>query len=268
VSFAGIVVVVLALVAPSAHAETPWYEQISDAAFESLFAMAWPTATYDHTAFQDSTAQPGGADFRWRIFGRTKLEGEIWIDVILELRDNKLKSLHFGRHALTLVPPGATVRATMEALQATFNPSSWGALCVRNISDRAILYDIRWGRSKETRKLEPGTTWRYWVPGEAQVFEVTFDTSFEEGYTGRTFRVLSATLRAKPDVCDDSFTYQFMVSGQFIGFGPTNWTPGSEHPFWPHVVAGQRVKQWSCARGYQWMYPDDSSDLRCISGWP
>jgi hypothetical protein len=267
-------------IAPSAHASPDsqsWYERWFREARNDigtlLFHAAWPTATYEGIRMADIKLTQRGADITFRVWGRSWLEGEIWTDVIVKFGRDRIEDIAWGRHSWTLFEPGETLANTVELLKqlSTSQPNrpsapasaSYAALCVYNASASTIVYDINWGSNHDEKKLPAGEAIVYSAPGGAQDFSVTFDTSFAEGYTGRTIRMPAALFRERPEACRDTFTYQFTTVGQRIGLAPMTWTPGAEHPYVPHVLAG--AEGWACAPGYRWLDPDDPDDVRCIS---
>ncbi len=108
----------LALAAPAAlHARDSSDRDFVDSIAEFVFALAWPTATYESVGFGESRLIPGGAEIAFRLHGTSAWGGgPLWVDVVLEVRNGEVTDLRWGQHNAILAAPGETVKALGQAL--------------------------------------------------------------------------------------------------------------------------------------------------------
>jgi len=89
-----------------------FYRSFVDEVGEFLYFVAWPTAEYERTSFEGLTFVTGGADVRLRLHGTSAFSGDdLWTDLVLEIRDNTIHHIRWGRNNAILAQPGETVKA-------------------------------------------------------------------------------------------------------------------------------------------------------------
>lgn len=84
---------------------------------EFLFGLAWPTATYEKVRFGGARAVRGGQDIWMTLYGTSAFSGgELWVELVLEVRNGRIYDLRWGRHNGILAAPGETVAFLAEDL--------------------------------------------------------------------------------------------------------------------------------------------------------
>lgn len=77
----------------------------------TIYAAAWPTATYEGVTIGGFSRTAGGVDATVRLFGESMFGGPLWLDLTLSLRDGRLHDLKVTRHNAVLMEPFATTKA-------------------------------------------------------------------------------------------------------------------------------------------------------------
>ena len=84
-----------------------------------MFHAAWPTDTYGGIEPGNIELKPGGADVSVVVYGTSWVEGDIWTEVVAEIRDGQITNFRFGRYSpKALIPPGTTLRTFAEVLKS------------------------------------------------------------------------------------------------------------------------------------------------------
>src|SRR5262249_8069572 len=133
------------------------------------------------------------------------------------------------------------------------------AVCMSNPTNQTISYTMRVNSSNEDHTLEPGKALITWAHADPPDFVLSFDDSFEDGYTPRTIHLPAVQVAGTPDTCTDEMTYEFVLDGKSIGLQPRKWMPGFEHPFMPNVLRSDKEGEWHCAPGSRWASNDPNS---------
>jgi uncharacterized membrane protein len=110
---------------PSLLAAESTYRGFVDSVAESLFFLAWPTATYESVEFGDVEFLSSGADVSFRLHGKSSFDdGPLWVDVVIEVRNGEITDLRWGRNNAVLAQPGSTIKALAEELDRINNERS------------------------------------------------------------------------------------------------------------------------------------------------
>jgi uncharacterized membrane protein len=115
------ILVVVILVCPvlsfADHAERQQHNFVNSIG-EFVFALAWPTATYERARFGDIESIEGGIEVSFRLHGKSAFGGgPLWVDVVLEIKGGQVTDLRWGRHNGILAAPGETIKVLGEALE-------------------------------------------------------------------------------------------------------------------------------------------------------
>ncbi|MEM9293241.1 MAG: hypothetical protein AAGD01_16280 [Acidobacteriota bacterium] len=211
---------------------------------ETMYAVAWPTATYEGVTIHDFRTLSNGLDIEIRLYGESHFGGALWLDLLMEIRNGDLHNMEVKQHNALLVPPFETAKALgtfVEELAAEFSestapaapaPSSIAprasassqraaAVCVQNPTENSLSFYYRWGDDEwVSETLKPGyEAWfTYALPTAGSTsprFYVEFDNSFNEGYTATSYWLErnSVTLPAN---CRTAKKYRFGVKGRSI----------------------------------------------------
>ena len=291
-----VVLVVAALCGNPAYAQSDdsndqsSWQKFVDSVGAAVYKFAWPTATYDHVSFQGISQATDGVDVKFRVHGISAFDnGPLWTDVILLIRNGQVDDIRWGANNAQLAAPGETMKALgslLVQLNKDYNqdhPStpqdqpqnksslmpppepdtSPAAVCMSNPTDQTIAYTLRSGGHSDDHSLAPGKEEIIWARVAPPEFTVSFDNSFEEGYTDRTMRLPAVVVAGEPATCSDDMTYEFVVDGRSIGLAPRKWMPGFEHPFFPSVLRAQKEGVWVCALGQKWV-SGDPNVLECV----
>src|ERR1700733_5778622 len=112
-------VILLLLCGGTARAQSSdeaWYRRAMNSAGKLMYFCAWPTDTYDHMEFGEIQRKPGGADVSVILYGRSWLEGDLWVEVVAEFRNGRMTKMSFGRYSdKALIKPGTTGKKVLEA---------------------------------------------------------------------------------------------------------------------------------------------------------
>lgn len=74
-----------------------------------IYGMAWPTATYSASSLHSLSRARNGYDVTVRLAGTSGFSGEnLWMDLVIELRNGSLSDVKVRRHNAILSPPFAT----------------------------------------------------------------------------------------------------------------------------------------------------------------
>ena len=262
------------------------WQNFVDSVGAAVYKFAWPTATYQRVNFQGVSTMPDGVNLKFRVHGISAFDnGPLWTDVILQVRNGKVDDIMWGENNAVLAKPGETMKALGSLLvelnkqygqdhpaptpsQPAVAPDPapeppLAAVCLSNPTDQSITYTLRIEGRNENHTLEPGKAYVSWDHVTPPEFSVSFDDSFEEGYTDRTMRLPATVVTDTPSSCSDEMTYEFVLDGRKIGLAPRKWLPGFEHPFLPNVVRAQEEGKWACVPGQTWASSDPNS-LECV----
>ena len=89
----------------------------ADSVGEFIFALAWPTATYERVSFGSVEETDAGMDVSFRLHGKSAFGGgSLWVEVVLQIENGKITDLRWGRHNGILAAPGETIKVMSEAL--------------------------------------------------------------------------------------------------------------------------------------------------------
>ena len=114
-----LVVLLLALAGPIALADDDDddYESFIDSIGKMLYFMAWPSAEYRGVTFGGATRVSGGTDLRVKIYGLSAFSGEsLWTELVVEIRNDALHDIRWGRNNAILVQPGESIKAFGQAI--------------------------------------------------------------------------------------------------------------------------------------------------------
>lgn len=272
------------------------WQKFVDGVGAAVYKFAWPTATYQSVGFEGISRTADGVDVKIRVRGISAFDdGPLWTDVILQVRNGKIDDIRWGANNAVLAAPGETMKA-LGALLVELNKEygrdhpatapdqtppdaspngptpapdqtspegSPAAVCLSNPTKQTISYTLRIEGRSENHTLDPGKEQLSWTRTVVPQFAVSFDDSFEDGYTDRTIQLPAEAVVGTPTTCDDDMTYEFVVDGQKIGLAPRKWLPGFEHPFVANVLRAQKEGDWVCAPGQKWASSDPES-IECI----
>ncbi len=81
----------------------------------TVYGLAWPTATYESFKFKSLDRVSNGNDIRVKLSGTSSFGGgDLWMEIVLELRNGTLNDVHVANHNALLAPPFATSQAIGE----------------------------------------------------------------------------------------------------------------------------------------------------------
>jgi uncharacterized membrane protein len=82
-----------------------------------LYAAAWPTATYESVAVKSIDPVEGGFDVLVKLSGKSSFDdGELWMIVVVEVRNGALHDVRVARHNAILSPPFSTTKALAQLI--------------------------------------------------------------------------------------------------------------------------------------------------------
>ncbi len=249
---------------------------------EMLFFFAWPSAKYERVAVSNIVRTSGGYDAALTLHGTSFLEGRLWTELVIEVRNGKVQNLRWGRNSGTLFKPGQTMSdlgALLGELNRAYTGAKGGApargrvssgrrpelavVCVSNPTTLPIGYRLSWGGKSEVRTVDPGQADMYWAVAPT-TFSLTFDDSRAPGVTPQTLELTGAPRIDDPATCLDAIIYDFQIESDAVGVAPRQWVPGFPHPFRADMMHGGKEGTWQCAPGFRWTSPDDVSKVDCI----
>lgn len=92
----------------------------------TVYGLAWPTAIYESFTFRSMDPAPNGYDIKVKLEGKSSFGGgDLWMEIVLELRNGTLNDVRVDRHNALLAPPFATAQAVGE-LVAELAEESFG----------------------------------------------------------------------------------------------------------------------------------------------
>jgi hypothetical protein len=110
------------------------YQKLLHSLADTVFTIAWPTATYEKFRFDDyqTDDSTGEISLSFILYGEglnDNFESALWLEVVLVLsEDNNYKAVRWGRHN-GLIAPGVTTEAFGEVLKEIIQ---------KNMSDRNV----------------------------------------------------------------------------------------------------------------------------------
>lgn len=259
---------------------------------ETVYGFAWPTAEYESVSFKSLDPVVGGHDVVVRLSGKSAFgDGDLWLDLVFEIRNGAFHDMSVRRHNAILVPPFTTVKTLAQTLAELIEDGGnlqqprhsapglttrvpeekreAAAVCLRNPTKYTINLSYRWGENEWTSaSLKPGYfnwfSWKY--PTKRRVspqFEVMFDSDMTKGVTN-TRRLLSRHVVTIPVSCEAARKYIFVMEANTLGLRSDDWEPGWPHAFYPFVVAGDDETNWRPAPGYRWFDRKDPNNFGVI----
>ena len=245
----GTIVLMLAFVALAASAELQAqsrdedsFQSFIDSIAATTYAAAWPTATYKKVSIKSTTRVEDGYDVAVRLLGESAFGGELWLDLVLEIRSGGLSDMRVGGHNARLVPPFETIKITgvfleellkeYEKNHAHHDPSparaapahpanQAGAVCLKNPTSYKINYSYRWGEEEwQSQSVDAESNRWHWWPytGSERTspkFSIRFDDHFDVGYTETSYWLPRATATL-PITCEEAMQFEFVVRGRKI----------------------------------------------------
>jgi hypothetical protein len=208
---------------------------------EITYAAAWPTATYKTWRLRGVERVVGGLDIGVRLSGISAFDnGELWLDLVFQLRNGSLYDFLIVDHNAILAQPFSTIDGVLRRLKAAADehaknsaarapsrppaPSadrSGEGLCLHNPTVIAVKFSYRWGASEWTAGELPTRTEQWFsyplqsAGQAAPAFEVRFDNNLAEGYTNTQYTLKSSPARL-PLGCRDVFRYDFRLDNQVL----------------------------------------------------
>lgn len=84
----------------------------------TVYAAAWPTATYDGLSFKSYEPVEGGFDLIVRLSGKSAFSGgDLWVDLAFQFRNGgKFEDVAVRKHNAILAPPFSTIQALGEMI--------------------------------------------------------------------------------------------------------------------------------------------------------
>ena len=94
-----------------------WVQRLGNSVAETIYGLAWPTATYRGWGFAGlAPAENGGVDLAVRLDGESGWDGSyLYTFVILTVDANGIRDMRWGRNNGTFAP-GSTVRIMANAV--------------------------------------------------------------------------------------------------------------------------------------------------------
>lgn len=196
--------------------------RIVDGLGSTIYAAAWPTATYSKMSFKGIERVKEGYAVKVQISGTSSFDNsELWLRIALLIRDGKLVDWRVVGHNAVIAEPFSTIK-NMAALisQISQQPANGAvigadAACLLNPTDATIAFSIQWeGGPWVPAKLAPGEDitfyWQY-PPGTrgSPTLHVNFDASYAEGSQDKLYR-LEKYSAAMPLTCNNARIYQFV----------------------------------------------------------
>jgi hypothetical protein len=148
-------------------------------------------------------------------------DGELWTEVILEVRNDEIVGLRWGSHNAILAAPGETMTSLGEVVaflneeyQGVGGLTFYWLSCVKNDTSTTIEYRFRWGTgSWSYHSLESGQhSWHSNL--YERVFDVEFDSSFTSGHEAKLYRL--ETKLSSRQSCDAATRYTFVTDGRTL----------------------------------------------------
>ena len=210
-----------------------------EALAQSTYKLAWPTATYKSWALRGVERATGGLNIRVRLSGLSAFDnGDLWLDLMFQMRNGALADLFVERHNAILAEPFSTSKEIVKILKgvaddyarqsaaraaATAAPPASGLVegaCLTNPTTIPIRFSYRWGTGEWTNVDLPSNREQWFsypiVSGAASPkLEIRFDNSLAEGYTAREYALPSSQTRL-PIRCTDVTRYDFRLNQNVI----------------------------------------------------
>ncbi len=101
----------------SSDNDTSWYKQFIDGIGDTLYSLAWPSATYKGTSFEGISKVYGGANIKIKLHGISSFDdSSLWTEVIVKVRNGEVTDISWGRNNAILFQPGETMIAFGQVL--------------------------------------------------------------------------------------------------------------------------------------------------------
>jgi hypothetical protein len=219
-------------------------ESFIDSIAEMTYAAAWPSATFKGVSIKGTELVSDGYDVAVRLTGESAFGGDLWLDLVFEIRNGGLHDMRIGGHNAILVPPFETTKAlgafieemiddyngqtrqhvTTKRLPAT--TGRVGAVCIMNSTDYTLSYSYRWGEEGvwNSESIDAHyNSWYWWrYDSERQIspkFYIRFDDNLASGVTERAYW-LKRNSTSLPVTCEKAKQYRFTTNGQRIDIEP------------------------------------------------
>jgi hypothetical protein len=213
-----------------------------DSIAAATYAAAWPTASYKKASIKSTSWVEGGYDVSVRLLGESAFGGDLWLDLVFEIRNGGLSNVRIGGHNAILVPPFETTKALGAVLEdlikeyesgsanrrpapspaaPTYSAGQAGAVCLRNQSSEEIKFSYRWGEGawQSDSVAAKTNSWYWWTYSgnnrTSPQFYIRFDDNFAAGYTETSYWLPRAEVTL-PVKCEAAMQFQFVVSGPKI----------------------------------------------------
>jgi hypothetical protein len=80
----------------------------------TVYAAAWPTATFKDWSYKSFNRVAGGGDLVVRLKGESGFGGELWLDLAFEFRNGSFSDIRQIGHNAILVPPFETTKTLLQ----------------------------------------------------------------------------------------------------------------------------------------------------------
>ena len=89
-----------------------FYQNFVNGVASTIYAAAWPTASYRSAALSGISPRSNGADIAVRLYGISAFDqSSLWTDVVIQVRNGAIKDISWGSNNAFLARPGETLTA-------------------------------------------------------------------------------------------------------------------------------------------------------------
>lgn len=118
------------------------YKKMLDSLGSTIFFFAWPSATYKRGFYEGSTPMSNSYLVTFKLEGVSTFSGgKLWTEVILEMKNNEIIDMRWGKNNAILLKPGETIKFLGEVLKE-LNEKNSSANRFSNYEPTSQGYDI------------------------------------------------------------------------------------------------------------------------------
>lgn len=202
-----------------------WSRQFVNAIGSTVYALAWPSATYRSVSLEGLDRRRNGADIKIRLDGISAFDdSSLWVDVVISVRDGEISDIRWGSHNAFWVPPGETVKAlgvVLAELNREYSAAPSYAsvdaaqvrhvVCIQNTVPGQFKFQYRWANSDQWQSVTLDRDEHQWHANTVeQRFYVRFDGDGRDGYQEKDYYLVTYPNRK---ACEGAKTYNAFLEG-------------------------------------------------------
>lgn len=214
--------------ASNGYNEDSWYTKFVNSIGQSIYYLAWPTASYRGIQLQNVIKKNGRIYYVVAVYGLSGFDqSSLWSQVVLETYNGEISDLRWGDHNALISPPGQTIATLGEALKEINRSNKirsqknniYHVACLKNDSGNSVNFKIKWGAGEwESVVVKDGYYYSFSNQLNKNLY-IEFDNDYSTGYQITKYKL--PTFKSRKKSCDGINNYKFNSEGSKLNLYKT-----------------------------------------------